>query len=133
LTETRYDSCFACGRENPIGLKLQFVYDDGVACAQFGSPVEYEGYPGIIHGGIISTLLDEAMAKAILQSGKKAVTAQLSTKFRKALHTGDAVQVRGWITEAKSRTIRAEAMITGPDGEVIASSEAVFIVLGENV
>lgn len=131
MTEMRYDSCFACGKDNPIGLKLQFSFNDGVASASFVANSRYEGYPGIIHGGIVSTLLDEAMAKVILQSGKKAVTARLGTKFHKALQTGASVSVMGWIKEAKSRSISAEAKIIGMDKELIASAEAVFIVLGD--
>lgn len=130
MAEVRYESCFACGKDNPIGLKLQFRYEEGIALAEFCASAEFEGYPGIIHGGIISTLLDEAMAKAILLTGKKAVTAHLSTKFRKTLSTGAKVTVLGWITLAKSRTISTEAKIVGNNGEVIASSEAVFIVTG---
>jgi uncharacterized protein (TIGR00369 family) len=130
LAEARYESCFACGKDNPIGLKLQFRHEEGIAQAEFCASDEFEGYPGIIHGGIISTLLDEAMAKAILHMGKKAVTAQLSTKLRKALTTGAKVTVLGWITLAKSRTISTEAKIVGSNGEVIASAEAVFIVTG---
>ena len=131
VEEPRFDTCFACGKDNPIGLKLHFVYTEGKAAASFFSPQCYEGYPGYIHGGIISTLMDEAMAKAILLLGKTAVTAQLTTHFRKPLKTGMQVQVEGWICEAKTRTIKTASRIIDAEGVVVAAAEAVFIVTGK--
>lgn len=128
--EQRFDACFACGANNPVGLKLSFAYEGDTAIAMFDCSKLYEGYPGFIHGGIISTLLDEAMAKAILISGKAAVTAQISVKFRNPLLVGKKVQVKGWISEAKTRTIKTAAEVVDEDGTNIASAEAVFIVTG---
>ncbi|PKN73573.1 MAG: PaaI family thioesterase [Candidatus Cloacimonetes bacterium HGW-Cloacimonetes-3] len=130
MEELRFDTCFACGKHNEHGLKLKFSYYEGKAVAEFASPACYEGYPGVIHGGIISTLMDEAMAKAILMSGNSAVTAQLTSHFRKPLRTGIKVLVSGWITEAKSRTIKAAAQIADATGTIIATAEAVFIISG---
>jgi uncharacterized protein (TIGR00369 family) len=130
MEEPRFDACFACGKENAMGLKLVFCYCEDKAIAEFESPVCYEGYPGYIHGGIVTTLMDEAMAKAILRTGKAAVTARLTTHFRKPLRTGMKVLASGWITEAKTRTIKAAAQIADTAGIVIATAEAVFIVSG---
>ena len=129
MEEPRFEACFACGQSNPVGLKLCFSYSDGKACATFCSSSSYEGYPGIVHGGIISTLMDEAMAKAILMQGRRAVTANLTTHFRLPLATGVQVNVSGWITELKSRTIKAAAQVIDADSNVIATAEAVFIIV----
>ncbi|MDD2227994.1 MAG: PaaI family thioesterase [Candidatus Neomarinimicrobiota bacterium] len=130
MEEPRYDTCFACGKDNAVGLKLEFSYVGDKAVAEFTSPACYEGYRGVIHGGIITTLMDEAMAKAILISGKKAVTAQITTHFRKPLRTGLRVLASGWITASKTRTIKTAAQIADATGSVIATAEAVFIVSG---
>jgi len=130
LEEPRFDTCFACGKDNALGLKLEFSYSADKAVAEFASPACYEGYNGFIHGGIITTLMDEAMAKAILISGKRAVTAQITTHFRKPLTTGLKVLTSGWITEAKTRTIKTAAQIADATGSLIATAEAVFIVTG---
>lgn len=123
-----YDNCFACGTANPIGLKLNFSYDEGQALAQLQIPKLYEGYPEVIHGGIIATLLDEAMAKAVLHSGTTAFTAKLTTSYRHPLPALLPITIKGWITEAKTRTIRTAALITAAQGTIYASAEAVFVV-----
>jgi uncharacterized protein (TIGR00369 family) len=130
VEEQRFNGCFACGQDNPIGLQLCFSYQDGKAKADFTCPQLYAGYPGVIHGGIISTLLDEAMAKAILISGKNAVTAQMTVHFRQPMLSGSIVHVCGWIIEAKTRTIKTAAEIIGGEGNIIATAEGVFIVTG---
>ena len=129
MEEPRFDACFACGKDNPKGLHLEFSYSGEKASAVFHCPVEYEGYPGMIHGGIISTLMDEAMAKIILAHGKKAVTARLITHFRHPVPTGQVVTVSGWIDVAKTRSISAKAKVADASGKVLAEAEAMFIVL----
>ena len=69
-------TCFACGRDNPHGLQLEFRVDpDGVASASGVPDIKWEGLRGIVHGGIVTTLLDEAMAKAVAATGYKTMTA----------------------------------------------------------
>ncbi len=128
MDEPRYENCFVCGQDNPCGLKLEFEYGNGEAGAWFDSPPCYEGYRGVIHGGIIATLLDEAMAKIILCQRLAAVTADLSIRYRKPLPVGTKVRASGRITLQKSRTIRAEAVLADEAGNVYAESTAVYIV-----
>ncbi|MDD4276563.1 MAG: PaaI family thioesterase [Candidatus Cloacimonetes bacterium] len=128
MAEEKYDRCFVCGKANPIGLKIDFSYDEsGAAYATLAVDEVFEGYPGVVHGGILSTLLDEVMAKAIIQSGKIAVTAKLSISYRKALTSGQRVQIKGWITKAKTRIISTAASISDESG-IYAEAEAVFVV-----
>ena len=75
-------TCFACGADNPRGLQLKFRVDpDGTATATFVLGSEWEGSRGIVHGGIVTTLLDEAMTKAVAASGCKSITAELQCDF----------------------------------------------------
>jgi uncharacterized protein (TIGR00369 family) len=128
MIEENYDRCFVCGQANPIGLKIDFSYDEeGAAYATLALDQVVEGYPGVVHGGILSTLLDEVMAKAVINSGKIAVTAKLSVSYRKALNSGQSVLIKGWITRAKSRTISTAASISDESG-IYAEAEAVFVV-----
>lgn len=123
-----YDKCFVCGMANPIGLKLSFSYDEaGHASAKCNLSEAYEGYPGVIHGGIISTLLDEVMAKAVLKSGNVAFTANLTMRFRHPVPSDTSLHLEGWIVENKSRTIKTAASIS--DGSIVyAEAEAIFVV-----
>ena len=76
--------CFACGNSNANGLKLQFrVDDDGSVIADWTPADIWEGYQGIIHGGIVSTVLDEAMSKAVAAAAKPALTCHLEVRLRR--------------------------------------------------
>lgn len=124
-----YDNCFACGSKNKKGLKLKFFQENDHAVAMFDCPRDYEGYSGLIHGGIIALLMDEAMAHAIINQGLIAVTAQMHTHYRNPMKTGSKVKVRAWIKAAKTRTIQTAAQIENPDGSIVASAEAIYIVV----
>ncbi|MCD6099735.1 MAG: PaaI family thioesterase, partial [Candidatus Marinimicrobia bacterium] len=76
------NKCFVCGSDNERGLKLSFKVGDGKANTEFISPPHLQGYDGILHGGIISTILDEVMVKA---TGEKVVTVELTVKFLKPI------------------------------------------------
>lgn len=155
-----YDSmCFACGVDNPKGLKLVFENRGGEARAEWTPGPEHVGWSGVIHGGLISTLLDEAMAYALIYSGVFGVTGQLSVRFRKPLHVGEKVAVTARVVEAKGRLIRAAGEVRrlseasgwtdgraadgapvegGPEGsrpgevrgEIVAEAEATFVKVG---
>lgn len=123
-----YDNCFACGKANPIGLKLDFSYDAaGHAHCEVILKEHFEGYPQVIHGGILSTLLDEVMAKAVINSCKIAFTAKLQVTYRRPVNSGLKIFLEGWITESKTRTIKTAAKIYDEKGS-FADAEAVFIV-----
>jgi len=123
-----YDNCFVCGASNPIGLKLQFHYDPaGHAHSEVILSEHFEGYPKVIHGGIISTLLDEVMAKAVINSGKIAFTARLQVSFRRSVASESKLHLEGWITDTKSRTIKTAARIYDDSG-TFAEAEGTFVL-----
>ncbi len=126
----RYDGCFACGAANPQGLHLSFrVADDGAARAEWRAGRAWEGFEGILHGGIVTTLLDEAMAHAIVARGLHALTCELRVRMRKHVATGDIVKIRGWIAEQQKRRILAEASVSGPAGDERAHAWATFLIV----
>jgi len=129
MKEIKYANCFVCGEENPLGMKLDFEYDDNSAWAWFTSPAGFEGYHGVIHGGIIATLLDEVMAKIILSKNLIAVTADMNIRYRKPLPLGTKVKATGTITVQKTRTLHTEASLTDAEGNIYAESKAVYIVV----
>lgn len=81
--------CFVCGKENPKGLKAKFISFNGKAKAEMILDKEYQGYSGIIHGGIIAALLDEACAYAGISLGYYTVTAEMKIRYRKTLKVGE--------------------------------------------
>jgi uncharacterized protein (TIGR00369 family) len=114
--------CFACGPRNPIGLKLQFNFEDGRYVARFTPRQEHQGYDSMMHGGLISTLLDEAMAKLVYEKGNMAVTGELHVRFKKPACVGEELAVYGWITSDARRVIDCAAEIRNAKGEIVAEA-----------
>ena len=120
-------ACFVCGQENAGGMRLAFRVGNGRASAQWTSGARWESYKGVVHGGIISTLLDEAMSKAILCGGDQAFTADLRIRFRKKVNVGDVVTVEGWVVEIDRRRILAEGSLVSEDGEERVHAWGIFL------
>jgi acyl-coenzyme A thioesterase PaaI-like protein len=123
-------TCFACGSDNPRGLQLKFTVDpEGSATASWVPGSEWEGSHGVVHGGIVSTLLDEAMAKAVAATGSRGMTADLQVRFRHYAVTGEQLKVRGWVVRRKGRLVETEATLVAADGSEHAHAWAKFLVV----
>ena len=124
-----YDECFVCGKKNPGGLRLSFQIDrekQTMKTTFIASPV-FQGYDGIVHGGILSTLLDEVMTKLSFELGYHTVTGSLEVKFRKPAPILKPLLVYGEITEAKGRIVKAKAHISREDGTILATGTSVLV------
>lgn len=122
-------NCFACGKNNPNGLRLSFEVDKDkqtVKTTFVASPV-FQGWDGIVHGGILSTLLDEAMANLVYQLGYQAVTASIEIRFKKPAPILEPLLVYGEVTEVSKRLIRAKAHIAKNDGTIVAVGISTFM------
>ena len=124
-----YGNCFVCGEKNPGGLRLTFQIDREKQTLKttFAAGSAYQGYDGIVHGGIISTLLDEAMAKLAYELGYNAVTASLEVRFKKPAPLFEPLLIHGEITEVKKKIVRARASITKGDGTMIATGTSTLM------
>jgi uncharacterized protein (TIGR00369 family) len=105
--------CYVCGRENPIGLAVEFQINAEARSisAKFIPKDAHQGYEGIVHGGILSSLLDEAMAKLAFSLGIPAVTAEITVKFKSPASPGEELNVSGRLMHEAHGLIRAEAKI----------------------
>ncbi|MGD8719550.1 MAG: PaaI family thioesterase [Candidatus Zixiibacteriota bacterium] len=126
------DYCFGCGADNPKGLRLRFTIDaEGRSAeAAFTPAEEYQGYAGMTHGGIVATVLDEAMLKLCWELGIPAVTARLEVDLKRPAPTGEDFVVRGWIHKDRGRIIEAAAELRDRRGEVVAVGRGVAVVKG---
>jgi len=116
--------CYVCGKENPAGLAVNFTIDKAERAihAMFIPSDAHQGYEGIVHGGILSALLDEAMVKLAFNLGIPAVTAEMTVKFKAPSAPGEELFITGRITDETKKMIQAEARIQrGP----VAIAEAV--------
>jgi uncharacterized protein (TIGR00369 family) len=122
-------SCFVCGRENPLGLKARWVSVAGAneVRSQLVIPEHFNGYPGVVHGGIITAILDEAMARTLLVEGgfdDLLVTARLEVTFRRPTPTDTPVIAVGRLLRRSGTRAMAAAELLLADGTVTARAEA---------
>lgn len=125
--ETVYETnhCFGCGRDNPIGLKLDMKLDGDRCVAYFTPKAEHESYGDRMHGGLTSTLLDEVMGDYVFRkAGKTAYTARLEIRFRSAIRIGETVKVEGWPEVHRGRLFIMKGKITHADGTPAAEAKA---------
>lgn len=124
-----YDLCYVCGKGNERGLQLDFDVenDTGDVWTRCSFAPFMQGFDGIVHGGFISMLLDEVMAKACLQKGIPAVTAKMDVRFSHPVTVGEEIRVQGRVLERKGRRLKTRAECVGADGRVKARAEALFL------
>ncbi|MCH4167559.1 MAG: PaaI family thioesterase [Megasphaera sp.] len=117
--------CFACGEDNPIGLKLKMTITGDKCVAYFTPQKQHESYGDRMHGGLVSTLLDEVMGDYVFRTvGKPAYTADINIRFRSAVPIGDTLKIEGWVTKHRGRLYVTEGRITKSDGTVAAEATA---------
>ena len=123
----KYSRCFVCGDENSHGLKARFFFDGKQATTSITAEEAFEGYRGIYHGGIIATLLDEVMIKAILAGDIYAVTAEITVRYHRPVSVGDKLNFAGRVTRSKGRIYFTEGEVVGNDGARYASATGKYI------
>jgi uncharacterized protein (TIGR00369 family) len=120
--------CFGCGPANQTGLRLDFLLaDDG---SVVGFPVvanAFEGHPGYLHGGIIATLLDEAMSKAVRARGRSSMTRKMEVEYLRPVPGEIQLRLEGRVVRNESRKHWAEARILDEKGHVLAEAKGLFI------
>jgi len=121
--------CFGCGQSNPVGLRLKFRKEGDIVKTEVTPYKYFQGWPGILHGGIIACILDEAMAWAARLEGFNCVTARMQVSFKRPIPVSEKLIVTGRITKRDSRLVGTEAEITLEDGTVMAQGSATQAVL----
>jgi len=131
LPRTR--SCFVCGVSNPLGLNLGFEADGATVTARFHPRPEYTGFLDTVHGGLISTVLDEAMVWACgVGAGRFAYCAELTVRFQRPLKPEAEAVVTGTLTaNRKDRLFEARAELRLMDGTIIASATGKYLPIPE--
>jgi len=119
-------NCFACGSKNGTGLRLKFhKREDGSVFGDFFADPKFEGYSGIIHGGIIATLLDSAMTHCLLMKDIPALTGRLSIKYSTPIRTGTVVKLEARIVDQFHEMFILEGKAS-VDGKKVASAKAKY-------
>jgi acyl-coenzyme A thioesterase PaaI-like protein len=115
LTEIQqkvHPNCVICSQNNPKGLKLDFkLSDDGSISSIFNFGKEYEGHSGVLHGGIISAILDGAMGNCLFAHGHVTYTADFRLRFKHAVLIGKPLTAHAWITKVRPPLYKTKAEI----------------------
>lgn len=119
--------CFACSGANPMGLALHYsVAPDGSVSTSFLGNCALESYPGVLHGGLVATVLDAAMTNCLFAHGIRALTAELQVRYRESVLTAEEFQIRAWLESSRHGLYRLRSEIT-QGGHLKASGQARFI------
>jgi acyl-coenzyme A thioesterase PaaI-like protein len=128
--------CFVCGEKNPFGLKLRIRTDPerGESMAEVIFPEHFQGWAKIVHGGLLATVLDEAMIYAGGAKGFRCVTGEMTVRYIKPAATGVSYLLKGRFLEDKGRIVLAESMLLDGDGlEVARATGKLFKVQAQSV
>ena len=125
--ETTYQRCFACGARNDWGLRLVFRREGERIRSEFTADERHQGFPGVVHGGILATLLDETLSRTGALRREWLVTGKLDLRFRRPAPLGAALCVWGEITREREGAIEAEGAVELEDGTVVADGRGVFL------
>ena len=123
--------CFACGTNNPIGLKLDFYRQGDSICSDVVLSRNHVGWQNMAHGGIISTLLDEVMSWTVIYFKKAfSVTRRMQVRYLRPVPVETVLTAKGTMSsEGKSRTCSAEAVLYDTEGNVLAKADGEFVVM----
>lgn len=126
-------NCFVCGHSNPAGIHVRFYeQEDGSILSRFIGSENHQGFPGRMHGGVITAILDETMGRSIMvRHGEMAsgVTVEINVRFRQPVPLGVELTAVGRITEEMSRVYEGTAEIYLPGGGVAAEATGKFVKL----
>jgi uncharacterized protein (TIGR00369 family) len=122
--------CFGCGLDNPAGLKLEFLLaPDGAVVSLPVVPKAFEGHPGFLHGGVIATLLDEAMSKAVRALSQPSMTRKIEVEFLRPVPCEAPLRVEGRVFASEGRRHSTEAVIFDAEGTELARGKGLFIAV----
>lgn len=134
---TDYQRCFACGLLNPYGLKMVFRFEDNTIVSDFRPGEEYQGFPGVIHGGITAAVLDETLNRTSMLTNQPTwtMTGRLEVRYRRYVPYGPLLRVRASLDTQRGRMVQASGKLTLADDEsvVFAEGQGTFMALTSEI
>jgi len=122
-----YKNGFVCGKENPMGLKIEVFRDKNIVRAEFIPGVNHQGYKGIVHGGIIFSVMDEVMSRAaMISKGILTLTVEVRIKYRKKARIGKKILFSAKMTKDLGKVIETEGKAFSEDGKCLAEAKGKF-------
>jgi uncharacterized protein (TIGR00369 family) len=122
-------SCFVCSQTNPIGLHVKFAVQGDRVVGEFTPTDLHVGFTGVVHGGILAAVLDDALAAIGYYQGEPTVTARLAVRYRRPARPGELLRVEAVETGRRGPLRQGTAVLTTADGTVIAEAEGTLAVM----
>ena len=123
--------CFVCGIANPVGLHLRFYETaPGEVTVECTLPEQYQGYPGVVHGGIVAAMLDEVSGRSYMGNGESPrfmFTARLEVRYRKNVPVGQPLRLVGKAGKDRGRMATASGAIYDQQGDLLAECETLLV------
>lgn len=123
--------CFVCGKRNPSGLRLDFeLVGDTEVRTHFLPTKQFQGFRDIVHGGIITTILDEVMVNGAWLRGIRAVTGKLEVRLKRPATVGERLYFAGRIVRDEGKAVETEAEAATADGVIVAEARGILVKVG---
>jgi acyl-coenzyme A thioesterase PaaI-like protein len=119
--------CFGCSPDNPIGLKMVFEQDGDVCRSRYTTCPEHQSWNDVVHGGLLATMMDEAMGKWLWEHGLTAMTAEMTIRYSAVVPVGVTLTIESYLVSQKRKLIEMAASIALPDGTVAVRAKAKFL------
>jgi acyl-coenzyme A thioesterase PaaI-like protein len=130
MKQPNSNHCFVCGRHNPYGLHLVFHETaPGEVTVEYTVPEQFQGYPGVVHGGVVAAMLDEVIGRTHMGGfpPRFMFTARLDIRYRKNVPVGKPLRIIGHAINSRERSATATGQIFSPEGELLAEAEAILV------
>jgi len=124
---TDYRQCFVCGTNNEVGLHLHYWQEGDQIVTEFTADERHAGFPGVLHGGLISTILDETMGRTALFTRTWVMTGRLEVRYRQPAPTGRRITFRAWLTRARRDAFESRGEARLDDGTLLADAKGLFL------
>ena len=128
-----YQACFGCGARNLDGLQLVFHRSGEEIWAEITPPQRFQGFPGVLHGGVVATMLDETLSRAAVFAGRWMMTARLEIRYRNPAPVGRPLRVTARPTRVRARMVsaRGEVRLADEPDVILAEADGVFLPITE--
>ncbi|MBN3037841.1 MAG: PaaI family thioesterase [Candidatus Omnitrophica bacterium] len=127
MTIKHVEKCFVCSKDNPLGLRAHFFFQDGQVQGEFTPNENHQGPRNLMHGGLISALLDEAMSALIITGlNIDAATASLEVRFKNPARINEKLIIKAKLLNQHRRMNTASATVEREDGTIVAEGKGKF-------
>lgn len=133
LKQPDSNACFVCGKENPFGLKLDFHEIDGRVETTFMPRLEYQGWPGFLHGGILYAVLDETMSRVGFTIDAWTMTGRAEIRYREPAPIDQELRIVATLVRDRGRALEVQGFAQLPNGTIVAEATGLYMRIPDEI